>query len=139
MPMFQRSSNFMYDVLCGVHEFSSHEFRLCLTNTSPALASVGRQQLSEVSSTPTYQLGGDVCRLQVQRTGDGGAKILASEVLFRGSSPPVGPFRYGVLYNASVPGQNILGWWAYDDSITLNADDDFINDPDPDKGIYIFE
>lgn len=139
MPLFIRSPNFLYDVLSGVHDFARHEFKICLTSQQPSLATTGKQQVAEVASTTSYPSGGVACQLSVQRAGNGGAKIAGSNVVFSGSAQPVGPFQFGVLYNASTPGGTVLGWWQYDEMITLGAADDFLNDPDPEHGIYLFE
>jgi hypothetical protein len=139
MPLFIRSPNFLFDCLNGVHDFARHEFKICLTNQAPSLATTGKQQVAEVPSTTSYPAGGMACRLSVQRAGNGGAKIAGSNVVFSGSQPPVGPFQFGVLYNASSPNGAVLGWWQYDEMLTLNETDDFLNDPDPEHGIYFFE
>jgi hypothetical protein len=47
----------------------------------------------------------------------------------------IGPFRYAVLYNDTSADDDLIAWWDYGSSITLNNGDTFTVDFDPTTGV----
>lgn len=107
----------------GVHNFSSHTFRLALTNTAPVATQTG---LDLVTNHPPpaaangYTTGGHVVSgTWAESSGTG--TLSDDSVVITASGGSIGPFRYAILYNdsATSPADALIGWWDYGSSITL--------------------
>jgi hypothetical protein len=55
--------------------------------------------------------------------------------VFTASSGSIGPFRYAVLYDDTAASDQLIGFWDYGSSITLNDTETFTVDFDASAGV----
>ena len=64
-------------------------------------------------------------------------RVFASDVTFLSTSGYAGPFRYAVVYNATTPGNPLVGWYDYGSSVpVLLAGESFVVDFDGVNGFF---
>ncbi len=109
----------------GVHNLSSHTFKLALTNAAPNAAThTVLADITQLSTGGGYTggAGGGLTLDSVSYTETGGTgTFIAADEVFTASGGSVGPFRYAVLYNdtATSPADALVGYLDYGSSITL--------------------
>lgn len=96
-----------------------------LTNIAPdvTLHSV-KADLGEIAAGNGYAAGG----VDIQNAASvAGGVITVTGVPFTlaASGGPIGPFRYAVLYDDTAAGKPLLGYWDYDESITVKNGETF--------------
>lgn len=111
----------------GVHNFSANTLKVYLSNGTPASTMSIKTNLSEISSTTGYTLGGNSCSLTSSSiTGASYILKLGNPAQWSaGTAATVGPFRYAVLYNPSAVNSALVGYWDYGSSISLNPSETF--------------
>lgn len=135
MAAFEKFNQFVEDVAHGVHNFSSNQVVVALTNVDPTANSSTLSDLTEVSyadcSSRNVTLGSSA---QV-----GGTYKLALNDLTLTSSGTVGPFQYVVLYNDSAASDPLIGYYDYGSSITLNNTETLEIDFDDANGVLTIQ
>jgi len=135
MPAFVKFNVFTKDKLNGVHNFSSHVFKVMLTNTAPTAANAIKADITEISAGNGYTAGGTASAMTVS-TASGVAKATGADVTFTWTGS-VGPFRYAVLYNdtQTTPAKPLVGSWDYGSSLTQGSGETFVVDFDAAAGV----
>lgn len=134
MATFNKFNQFTADLLAGKHNFSSHIFKIMLTNVAPTAANAVKADLTEIASGSGYSGGGTVTTITATTSG-GIAKIAGTDVTFT-STGSIGPFRYAVLYNETSSGQPLVAWWDYGSSTTLLVNEIMTVDFSASNGIF---
>lgn len=122
----------------GVHNFSSHTFKVALTNTAPTASSnTSLADITQVSSTGGYSAGGYTLDSVTWSETSGTAKLVIADEVISASGGAVGPFRYVVLYNdsATSPADALIGYYDYGSSITLADGESLTIDFDGSNGV----
>lgn len=121
----------------GVHNFSSHTFKVALTNTAPSTANTVLADITQVSATGGYSSGGYTLDSVSWSETSGTAKLTIADEVITASGGAVGPFRYVVLYNdtATSPADALIGWYDYGSSITLADGESLTIDFDGSNGV----
>lgn len=123
----------------GVHDFSSHTFKIMLCNTAPVATNSVKADLTEIAAGNGYTAGGTAVGGVTASRVAGVTTVYGNKVAFTASAGSVGPFRYAVLYNNSATNKNLVGYWDYESAITLAAGETFEWRPsDQDSGGAIF-
>ena len=108
---------------------------MALTNTAPNAA--GDSTLSSApppTSANGYPSGGNTLVITSAITSGGVFRLIVGDTVFTATSGGIGPFRYVVLYNATNTNK-LIGYYDYGQSVTLNVNDTFTVDFDPDNGV----
>ena len=120
---FNKFNLFSQEVIRGTHNFSSHSFKVALTNTAPiatqaSLDTAGLHQ--PPASAVGYPAGGIATSITRSNTA-GVESVQGTQVVFTAAGGSIGPFRYAILYNdsATAPSKALVGWYDYGTSITL--------------------
>lgn len=138
MASYNKIQDFVEQLVKGVHNFSTHTFKVMLVNSpAPVATNTIKADLTEIAAGNGYTAGGTATTITVSETG-GTSKIAGTDVVITASGGSIGPFRYAVLYNdsATSPADALIAWWDYGSSITLNAGESFTVDFDATNGIF---
>lgn len=119
MAVYNKFNQFTKDLIDGKHNFSSHVFKVMLTNTAPVAGNQVKADITEISAVNGYPAGGTATTITAS-TASGTAKIVGTNVVFTATGA-VGPFQYAVLYNdtQATPAKPLVGWWDYGSAISL--------------------
>ena len=120
MAIYNKFSQFSKDLVDGKHAFSTHAFKIMLTNTAPALTNQIKADITEIAAGNGYTAGGTATTITASTSG-GTAKVVGSNVVFTAAVGSIGPFQYAVLYNdtQAAPVKPLVAWWDYGSPITL--------------------
>lgn len=136
MAAYNKFQDFVEQLGLGVHNFSTHTFKVALTNTAPVATNTILANITQISGTNGYTTGGTAATAGWTET-TGTAKLTLSDVVFTAAGGAMGPFRYVVIYNdtATSPVDALIGWYDYGSSITLNDTETFTVDFDGAAGV----
>lgn len=130
MASYNKFQDFVEQVLTGTHNFTAagHVFKVYLSDATPsASADAVKADLAEISAANGYPAGGtDVQNTLSETTGT--ATVAGTDVVFTASGGAFGPFRYVVLYNDTSASDNLVAWWDYGSSISINDGETFTVD-----------
>lgn len=137
MASFNKFNVFVLDVGNAVHNFSSHSFKVVLTNTAPVATNTVLANITDLSTANGYTAGGNAATLTSWSQSSGTAKLILADPATWTASGSVGPFRYAVLYNdtPTSPADPLVGWWDYGSSVTLASGETFTVDLDGTNGV----
>ena len=115
MATAQKFNQFVEDLAKGVHNLSTGQLKVALTNTAPVAANSVYADLTSV--LPTTNLSGatpfNVTTTSAEQTSGTLSLVLVDLTLTATGS--VGPFRYVVLYNdtPTSPADPLIGFYDY--------------------------
>lgn len=136
MAAFNKFNQFVADVANKVHNLGSDALKVGLTNSAPASTNTYWANITEITATNGYSSGGSAVPISSSTQTSGTYKLLPSaSVTFTGSGGSFGPFRYVVIYNSTPVNGNLIGWWDYGSSISVNNGDTFTVSLDQTNGI----
>lgn len=118
---FQPWSEYMVEAA----NLDSDQFVVALTNSAPSAAYATLSQITEVSYT---NLSGATPRnlTKISSSQSGGTYSLVFEDLTLTASGSVGPFRYIVIYDDTVTGDPLAGWYDYGSEVTMSSGETFL-------------
>lgn len=137
MASFNKFNSFVEALAEKVHNLGSDTLKVYLSNATPdAAADSIKTDLAEISAGNGYTAGGNQATISSSSQTSGTYKlVLADPATWTASGGSIGPFRYAVLYNDTATNDELIGWWDYGSSITLNAGETFTVDFDPTTGV----
>lgn len=109
----------------GVHDLSTHDIKVALTNSAPNAATHAvLADITQISTGGGYTggAGGGVALSGKSYTETGGTgTFIHTDLVITASGGSIGPFRYAVYYNntATSPADALIGYLDYGSSITL--------------------
>ena len=99
----------------------AHTFKVMLVNSpAPVATNTVKADLTEISAGNGYSAGGTALASVTSSESAGTYTFDAADLVFTASGGAIGPFRYAVLYNKTAASDNLIGWWDYGSSISLN-------------------
>ena len=134
MASFNKFNVFTYDALAGKHDFTTHTYKVALSNTAPTASNSGLADITQISAGNGYTDGGTASSVSLS-TSSGTAKVTATDIVFTASGGSIGPLRYAVLYNDTTSGDPLVGYWDYGSSITLASSETLTIDFDGSNGV----
>lgn len=100
------------------------QFVIALTNSAPVATNSVLADITQISYTNLSAR--NVTTTSASQTGGTFSLVLQDLVLT--ASGAVGPFRYVVLYDDTLAGDPLVGWWDYGSSITMANTETFTVD-----------
>lgn len=127
----------------AVHNWSSHTFKVALSNTAIDGTQANLSAITQISASGGYTAGagGGYALDSVTLTETSGtAKLTIADEVITASGGSVGPFRYLYIYNdsATSPADAGVCWLDYGSSITLADTETLTIDFDGTNGLWQF-
>lgn len=122
MSLYKRFDAFVNNLVGGVHDFSSHTFKVYLTNSPPNAASHSvKSDIAEISSGNGYVSGGNQTSITLNRSGGTVTVSNSDPATWTASGGSIGPFQYAVLYNdtPSSPNDPLVSYFDYGHQTTI--------------------
>lgn len=126
---YQKINDFAADAPNGVHDLSSDQLTVALSNTAPGSESSdpsadGNGVLANVTEISYTNLSSrDITTTSSTQTG--GTYDLVLEDLTLTASGSVGPFQYVYIFNNAAASDNLIAYGAYPSSITMSKNEVF--------------
>lgn len=129
MAAYNKFQDFVEQLCKAKHDFSTHTYKVALTNVAPVATNTIFANITEISAGNGYTAGGQSATASITET-TGTATVAAVDVVWTAAGGTIGPFRYVVLYNdtATSPADALVAWWDYTSSITLADTETFTAD-----------
>lgn len=131
MATFNKLNAFPLDCTNGVHNFSTAQLQIALTNTTPAATNAVLTDLTEVSYT---NLSSRVVTTTSNTQTSGTQKLICADLTLTASGA-VATFRYVYLYNNTATNKNLIGYWDYGTTVTMASAETFLIDFDGTNGV----
>lgn len=129
MASFNKYNCFVQDVGRGVHNLNTNVLKVALSDTAPNAAThTVLADIAEISAGHGYSAGGATVPSTSYAQSAGVAKLAGSDVTFTASGGSIGPFQYVILYNSTVSGGPLIGWWQRATPVTLEDGDSVTQD-----------
>lgn len=137
MATFQKFESFVEAVCEKKHNLGADTLRWYLTNTAPdAAADAVKADLpAEISAGNGYSAGGVTVTVSSSAQSGGSYKLVIADATLTAAGGTIGPFRYAVLYNDSAANDELVCFYDYGSSITLQDTETFTLDADPTNGV----
>jgi len=127
MATYNKFQDFVEQLGLGTHNLNTDTLKVMLTNTAPVATNTVKTDITEISAGNGYTAGGDdITNTYTESSGTG--TLAATDVTFTASGGAIGPFRYAVIYNDTAASDNLVCWFDYGSSITLNDTETFTVD-----------
>jgi hypothetical protein len=135
MVAFNKFQSFVEAVAEKVHNLGADTLKAVLTNTAPQGNDDTLGDITEIANGNGYTTGGVTVSQSSSSQTSGTYKLVVTDPTpWTASGGTIGPFRYVVLYNDTATNNELIGYWDYGSSITLNAGESFTVDFDGTNG-----
>lgn len=132
MASFNKFQPFVEALAEKVHNLGSDQLKVALTNSAPVNTNSVLADITEISYTNCSSR--DITTTSSAQTG-GTYKLVLTDLVLTASGGTVGPFQYVVIYNDTAASDNLIAFFDYGSSITLQSGETFTIDFDPSNGI----
>jgi hypothetical protein len=141
MVAFLKFDTFVEALAEKAHNLGSDTLKLALTNTAPTAATdVGLLTGSAhppPASANGYTAGGNTVTISSSSQTSGSYTLVLDDSTFTAAGGTLGPFRFILLYNDTATNDELIGYWDYGTSITLNSEETFTANFDPSGALTI--
>ena len=130
MATFTKFNQFVEDVAKGVHNLSTGQIKVALTNTAPVAGNSVYADLTAPLAATNLSGGSPFNVTTTSCEQVSGTLSLVLVDLTLTATGAVGPFQYVVLYNdtPTSPADPLIGWWAHTSSVTMANAETFLID-----------
>jgi len=138
MAAYNKHNQFIKDLIDGVHNFSTHTFKVMLCLTAPVATNSVKVNLTEIAAGNGYTAGGTATTITTSLS-TATSKITGTDVVFTASGA-MASFRYADLYNdtPTSPADPLIAWFDYGSAVNLLLGETFTVDFDASAGIATF-
>ena len=129
MASFNKYNVFSRDLALGVHNLSTHAFKVRITNTAPNATH------DTISDVVTVATGGgwstDMALSIAEATLSGSTyELTFADATIECAAATMAEFRYIVLYNSNDATGHLIGWWDYGTAVNLGIGEKLVLDFD---------
>jgi hypothetical protein len=121
MAAYTKYFPFVEDLHKAVHNFSTHVFKIALSNGTPSQAHATLSQITELSTANGYTAGGLVATITGFPQVSGTLTLVAADPSLWTASGAGIAFRYAALYNDTAAGKPLVAYWDNGSTITVTA------------------
>lgn len=115
------------------HNLGSDQLKVALTNSAPSAANAVLTDITEITYTNCSTR--NITTSSSAQT-SGTYKLVLTDLVLTASGGTVGAFRYVVVYNDTATNDDLIGYYDYGSSITLNDTETFTIDFDGTNGLF---
>ena len=135
MATFVKFNSFVEALAEKVHNLGSDTLKVALTNSAPS-ASTDTQlsNITQIANGNGYTTGGTQATISSSAQSSGTYKLVLNDVVFTATGA-MGTFRYVVLYNDTASNDELIGYYDYGASVSLNSGETFTVDFDGSAGV----
>lgn len=130
MASFQKFNSFVEALAEKVHNLGSDQLKVALTNSAPVASNTVLANITEISYINCSSR--NITTTTSSQTSGTYKLVLADLVLT--ASGTVGPFRYVVIYNDTASNDELIGFYDFGESVTLQSGHTFTIDFDATTG-----
>jgi hypothetical protein len=136
MATFNKFNSFVEAVAEKKHDLGADTLKVMLTLTAPVATNTVKADLTEIAAGNGYTAGGNTAAQTTSAQTSGTYKlVLADPTTWTASGGAIANFRYAVLYNDTATNDELIGWWDYGSTVTVNTGETFAVDFDPTNGV----
>lgn len=126
MAAFNEFNQTIADIANKVHDLSSDTFKFMLTNAAPTAADSVKADLTEIAAGNGYTAGGETVTItSSSQTGGTYSWVAGSSPVFTGSVGAIADFRYVVLYNDTAASDNLISFYDYGSTVSVQNGETF--------------
>ena len=136
MATFNKFDSFVEALAEKKHDLGADTLKVMLTLTAPISTNAVKADLTEIAEGNGYTAGGNTATITSSAQTSGTYKlVLADPATWTATGGAIANFRYAVLYNDTALNKELIGYWDYGSTVTLNANETFKVDFDPTTGV----
>ena len=140
MATFNKINDFVEDIAEKKHDLSSDTLMVALSNTAPGSetndpTADGNGVLANVTEISYTNLSSREITTSSSSVSSGTYKLILTDLVLTASGGSVEPFRYVYIYNDTAANDELICYYDYGSSITLNDGDTFTIDFDGTNGL----
>jgi len=132
MATYNKFNSFVEALAEKVHNLGSDQISVALTNTAPNTTDTQLSNITEISYTNCSSR--NITTTSSEQT-SGTYKLVLQDLVLTASGGTVGPFRYIVLYNNTATNDELIAYFDYGASITLQNGETLTLDFDATNGV----
>lgn len=117
---FNKFNSFVAAAANKVHNLGSDSLKVALSNTAPTAANTKLSDITEITYTNLSTRA--ITTLSSAQT-SGLYSLILQDLVLTASGGTVGPFRYVIIYNDSATNKELIGWYDFGSSFTMNPSD----------------
>lgn len=131
MATYTKFNSFTEALAEKVHNLGSDTLKVALTNSAPSASNTQLSNITEISYT---NCSSRTLTVSSSAQTSGTYKLVVSDLVLTASGT-VGPFRYIVIYNDTATNDELIAYYDYGSSLTLNNTDTLTLDFDGTNGL----
>lgn len=135
MATFTKFNSFVEACAEKAHNLGSDTLKVMLTLTAPVATNSVKADLTEIAGGNGYTAGGTAVTITSSAQSSGTYKLVGNDVVFTASGGAIANFRYATLYNDTATNDELIGFWDYGSTVTLNDGESLTVDFDGTNGI----
>lgn len=125
MAAYNKFNAFVADLCTKVHNLASDALKVMLSNTAPLAANAVKADITEIAAGNGYTAGGNAVTITTASQAGGTFTLAGNQVVWTCVTAAMAALRYAVLYNSTPVAGNLVAWWDYGSSITLQVGETF--------------
>lgn len=134
MASLTRFHSFIEALAEKKHNLASDTLTIALTNAQPVAAT--NTVLADITQITYTNLSSRVLTVTDSSNTAGVYKLTVADLLLTSTGGATGPFRYIVVYNDTATNDELIGYYDYGSSITLNTGESLNLDFDGVNGTF---
>lgn len=132
MATYTKFNSFVEALAEKVHNLGTDQLKVALTNSAPAASNTVLANITEIAYT---NLSTRNITTSASSQTSGTYKLVLTDLVLTSSGGTTGPFRYVVIYNDTATNDELIAYFDYGSSITLQDGDTFTLNFDDTNGL----
>lgn len=129
MAAFNKFNVFTRDLALGVHNLSTHAFKIRITNSAPNAANAAIADITTVATGGGWTT--DAALTIAEATLSGSTyELTFADATIECVGATMADFQYVVLYNSNDATGHLIGWWDYGTVVSLGVGEKLVLDFD---------
>jgi hypothetical protein len=128
MAAFNKFDSFVEALAEKNHDLGTDVIKAMLINVAPIAVNSVKTDLTEIAAGNGYVAGGMTIDVTASSQTAGTYTLVADDEVLTAAGGSIGPFRYVALYNDTATSDELIGWYDYLSSISVNDGETFTID-----------